>query len=398
MPTPTPSANPTRGPSANPAPDITATRGPSATPTPDNGLRVAVTGAAGYLGRLLVRRLLQSDTIEYVLATDIRPIPSATAAPNPKPTPSDLGAFYRIPPSACAKLEFAQRDVRAPMSDIFAQNGINAAAHLAFAMRPDRRGASDAVNIGGAENILNACAAAGIQRILYMSSAAVYGAHPDNPALLDESAPLRPPRGFRYAESKVRVEAALQTYAARHTAARVCVLRASPVLGAGADNFIAKSLSKRTLIAVKGYDPPMQFLREDDAADIMARCIINGVHGAYNIGGNGYVRWSDMARVAGSRLLRIPAAPLYAAADISWRLGLQRSSPASGLDFIRYPWRVSSAKLAQEHGIAPSGSSREAWQAFAARKLAQPQNLTDNAEDDIDARIDGAIMKAGEPK
>jgi hypothetical protein len=64
-------------------------------------------------------------------------------------------------------------------------------------------------------------------------------------------------------------------------------------------------------------------------------------------------------------MLVLPAWPLYAATEAAWRLKLQRDSPASGLDFIRYPWTASTNKIKDELGVEFQYSSREAWESFA---------------------------------
>lgn len=307
--------------------------------------RVAVTGASGYLGRLLIRRLARCDDVEHILATDIRP------------------NQCEISPKAT----FVMQDITAPMANLFAEHRIDAVAHLAFVIKPGRnRGASDSVNIGGAVNVLNACVESGVRHMLYLSSATVYGAHADNPAYLTETSPLRPVKGFQYAESKLEVESLLTDFAERHPEVGVSVLRCCPVLGRSADNFIARSFSKSVLVAVRGYNPPMQFLHEDDAAEIMTGCLLNMASGIYNIGGVGGIGWIEMAEIANRRLIRLPAPMLYALTNLTWRLRLQSSSPACGLDFIRYRWIVSSDKLKSEHGLQSHHTSREAWDAFVS--------------------------------
>lgn len=313
--------------------------------------RVAVTGASGYLGRLLVSRLARCEGVERVLGIDIRPMPD------------DLSRS-KLPPNVM----FVERDITAGIADVLTEHRIEALAHLAFVIRPERNAErARRVNVGGAASVLSACAESGVRHVLYMSSATVYGAHADNPAMMTEQAPLRPARGFQYAEAKIEAEGMLAEFGASHPDVGVCILRACPVLGADADNFVARNFARRLLVAVAGYDPRMQFLHQNDAVEIMARCLLNRVVGTYNIGGRGAIRLSEMARIGRNRLVKLPTPLLYGAAELSWRLRLQSSSPACGLDFIRYPWVVSGKKLERDHGLKARYSSREAWDAFALR-------------------------------
>ena len=308
--------------------------------------RVAVTGASGYLGRLLVNRLVRCEEVERVLAIDNRPM-------------------LRQPPPS---VDFVNRDTTRDISDLLVKHRIDSVAHLAFVIQPDRnRERARRVNVDGAANVLDGCAAAGVEHVLYMSSATVYGAHPDNPPALTECAPLRPVAGFQYAEAKVEVEELLREFEGRHRGASVCVLRACPVLGPGADNFVARNLARRVLVGVAGYDPPMQFLHENDASEIMARCLLNRVDGTYNVGGSDTLRMSEMARVARSKLLRLPAHLLYGVTELSWLLRMQSNTQACGLDFIRYPWVVGGERLEREHGVRAERSAEEAWKSFVSR-------------------------------
>ena len=308
--------------------------------------RVAVTGASGYLGRLLVNRLVRCEEVERVLAIDNHPM-------------------LRQPPPS---VDFVNRDTTRDISDLLIRHRVDCVAHLAFVIRPDRnRERARKVNVEGAANVLDGCAAAGVEQVLYMSSATVYGAHPDNPPALTERAPLRPVAGFQYAEAKVEVEELLREFGRRHRDASVCVLRACPVLGPDADNFVARNLARRVLVGVAGYDPPMQFLHEDDVSDIMTHCLMNRVDGIYNVGGRDTLRMSEMARVAGSKLLRLPAHLLYGVTELSWLLRMQGNTPACGLDFIRYPWVVSGERLEREHGLRAERSSEQAWESFVSR-------------------------------
>ena len=307
--------------------------------------RVAITGAAGYIGRLLTDRLAYCEDVERVVAVDIRP------------SQRELSS----------KVTFVQRDVTRDFADLLVEHRVDALVHLAFSVKPDRNEErARGLNVGGMAVALEACTATGVRHLLYISSATVYGAHADNPPLLTEDAPLRPVRGFQYSESKVQVEAMLSEYRENHPEMRLCVLRTCPVIGAGADNFIADSLGMRNLVAVRGYDPQMQFLHGSDAAEIMTRCLLDGVRGTYNVGPRDLMQWADLSQLGGRRLVRLPYTVLYGLTCLTWHLGLQGRSKACGLNFIRYPWVVSGENLEREHGLTVRHSSREAWEEFVS--------------------------------
>ena len=309
--------------------------------------RVAVTGAAGYVAGGLIRRLEREDAIERILAMDIRPL-GTTHSP---------------------KVVFLRHDVTQPMAKALSEHGIDTVAHLAFVLNPGhKRAAARRVNVGGAAGVLGACAESGVRHILYLSSTTVFGAHADNPPLLTEESPARPVKGFQYGEDKAAVEALLADFAAQNPVDTVAVLRACPVMGPSTDNFISRAFSKPFQIGVRGSDPPMQLIHEDDLAKIMCRCLLRRVSGTYNVAGEGAVPWSEMAAMFGRRLIRLPAPLVYGLTGATWKLRLQSDSPACGLDFIRYRWNVSTEKIRRELDFSPRYSSRDAWEAVVARE------------------------------
>lgn len=307
-------------------------------------LRIAVTGASGYIAGRLISRLQDSDGVETILAADIRPPP--------------------VPYSP--KVKFARWDITAPRPDIFAAQRINAVVHLAYILNPSRRQAyARKVNVAGTDNVLRACQEAGVRHILYLSSTSVYGARPDNPPFLSETDPIRPIEGFRYSEDKAAAESRLAKFAERNPRAAVTVLRVCPVMGPNADNFIARAFRKPILPAIGDADPPMQFLHEDDLIRALALCLERRPRGIYNLAPDDAIRWSEIIAMTQARMLRLPAPLWYSLTSMAWRLRLQNDSPACGLDFIRYPWTASPQKIKSQLRLRFHHTSRSAWQSYA---------------------------------
>ena len=280
-----------------------------------------VTGASGYIGTRLVRRLLETRDIERVTGVDVR---AATVQHE--------------------RYTHFQQDVSAPLDEAFA--GAEAVVHLAFVLRQLRdRAEGRRTNIGGAENVLRACASAAVGRVVLMSSATVYGPRPDNPPELKEDAPLLPPKGFAYAEDKATCEALFRAFAEEHPETCVSILRGCVVMGPSAANFITSALDKPLLIGIRGDDPAMQFVHEDDLAEVLVRFATEPHPGVYNVAGHRSVRWGEVASIAGKRLIRLPA-PLAYGADRT-RMARARSERLPG----------SRARL---HQVAVDGEHEEA--------------------------------------
>lgn len=310
----------------------------------DQARRVAVTGAAGYIGTSLIKRLEHEEAVEKVVALDIR-YPENPFGPT---------------------VTFHSQDVTAPMAEVLAEHDIDSVIHLAFVMRP-RDNRAERVNVHGTSRVLEACAQTGVSYVMYLSSTTVYGAHRHNPSELTEESPVRPVKGFRYGEHKAEAEASINRFAKDHPDLAVTILRACPVMGPNADNFISQAFSKPFLVAVRGHDPAMQLLHEDDLIDSLTACLLQRSDGVYNLAGEGTLRWSELASLFGRRLVTLPAPLLYGLTGLTWALRLQSDSPPCGLDFIRYRWTANARKIQQEVGVSPRFSSEDAWTAFVNR-------------------------------
>ncbi|MXY45175.1 MAG: NAD-dependent epimerase/dehydratase family protein [Dehalococcoidia bacterium] len=309
--------------------------------------RIAVTGASGYVGTVLIRELVERKDVDGILAIDVR---------EPR---QDLGG----------KVSFVRQDVSEPFPGLFAEHEIDTAVHLAYLLRQGRnREANRRVNVGGTRNTIEACRRGDVERIVYLSSTSVYGAHPDSPQALTEQMPARPVAGFQYSEDKLASEGLLDEYASETTGAGVCILRCCPVMGANADNFIANAFDKPFLVAVSGASPPMQLIHEEDMVRCMTLATMGDAEGLYNLAGRGSISWDEMAGARGRRVVSLPAWLLYPLTQLTWSLRLQSDSPAMGLDMIRYPWSASTEKIEREMGFRPRYSSKDAWDAYVERR------------------------------
>ena len=276
-------------------------------------------------GHRIVNRLAKDDGVELVLATDAV-------------TPSE---------SYGSKVVFRRYDVTEPTGTLLADFEIDSLVHLAFILEPRRNRAEvRRVNVDGAANVLEGCGRAPVSHLLYLSSTSVYGAHRDNPDELTEDSPARPVRGFQYSEDKLEAEKLFSAYGREHPDCGVAILRACPVLGPKADNYIARSFLTPVLVGFMGEDPPMQFIHEDDLVEIMARCVLERVPGLYNAAGRGTVRWSRMARMLGRPRLSLPG-PLLT--GLTW--AELDAGPAVGVTGTRT--ELCTIRVGGQHGEAP---------------------------------------------
>ena len=178
--------------------------------------RVLVTGAHGFVGRHLVSALVARG--DEVLALDIG------GDPNPDAT-------------------FVKGDITDRDGLIEAFDGVDLVFHNASVVHT-RTTAEDfvrKVNIGGTDNVLAACRAAGVERLVYVSSASVVyeGTDIENG---DETLPYAKVFHAPYAETKRIAEE--RVLKANDAELATCAIRPHVIFGPGDTRFIPKVLEQ----------------------------------------------------------------------------------------------------------------------------------------------------------
>ncbi|MGE5409260.1 MAG: NAD-dependent epimerase/dehydratase family protein, partial [Syntrophothermus sp.] len=152
-------------------------------------LTVAVTGPTGEIGRPLLAALERRAEVETVRGMARRPF-----------DPREEG---------WEKVSYRRGDIldRGSLAALF--DGVDVAVHLAFSIFGGRE-ATRRVNLEGSRNVFEAAVAAGVRRLVYTSSVAAYGFHPDNPQPITEAVPPRGSESFYYSAQKADLEEALE--------------------------------------------------------------------------------------------------------------------------------------------------------------------------------------------
>lgn len=319
---------------------------------------VAVTGASGYIGTRLLQEL--GPHLDKLVAFDSKPLipPNSKGVMNHAPTgewPHDIATY--------------QQDLTQPIDEALRHHGVTTLVHLAYIIKPGRnRREIDAVrqtNLSVLRRVLESCVEASVKHVIYLSSHTVYGAHKDNPIPLTEQAPLCPLPDFPYGYGKFLSEQVLQEFSKEHQNIKVTILRSCVVLGPTADNYITRAFFRPWLLGIRGYDPPLQFLHEDDLACILRTIIQRELPGVFNVAGEGVVYYRELVKTTHRKLVSLPAFLAYPLAQLTWELRVQRDSSSAGLDFIRYPIVVSTECLKKATGYQFQYTSREALTAYA---------------------------------
>ncbi|HSS11503.1 MAG TPA: NAD-dependent epimerase/dehydratase family protein [Acidimicrobiales bacterium] len=293
-----------------------------------------MTGATGYLGSRLLPRLLDDPSITQIRSVARRPLGSWAGHSKIVHTEADL------------RDDDARR----------ALDGVDVLWHLGFALW--RGGDSAHLNLDGTRNVL----AARPGRVILASSVAVYGAWPDNPIPLTEDHWPRPNPECPYASQKLTAERLCRE------AAPTTVLRIAAALGPHADPSIERATLgyRRAVPAIRAVTQAVQFLDEDDAASALHVAGSLGPAGVFNIAPPDWLSERDIARLAGSRVVRLPAKAVVRASDVAFRLGLLPFGADRAI-LINGPMAVDASKAAEELGWRATHGSAEVLSAALSR-------------------------------
>jgi UDP-glucose 4-epimerase len=315
---------------------------------------ILITGAAGYLGsQLLAVLAADKSAVGRIVAVDVRDIPAHKQLPG---------------------IDYCRCDVRsADLCELFKSKAPSVVVHLASIVTPGKdsnREFEYSVDVLGTENVLNACLAAGVEKIVVTSSGAAYGYHPDNPPLISEDRPVRGNEAFAYAYHKRLVEEMLARWRSAHPELKQVVLRVGTILGETVRNQITDLFEKPRLIAIQGSDSPFVFIWDRDVAGSILHAISTDKTGIYNVAGDGALTVAEIAARLGKRCIVLPAWLLGAALSVLRRLHLTQYGPEQ-VDFLRYRPVLDNRRLKEEFGYVPRKTSSEVFDLWRAGRNAR---------------------------
>ncbi|HEX6392110.1 MAG TPA: NAD-dependent epimerase/dehydratase family protein [Acidimicrobiales bacterium] len=312
---------------------------------------VVVTGVGGSLGQRVARLLAEHHDVDRIVGIDM----VAPAFSHPK-------------------LEFRMVDLSVPggadgqLRESF--RGVDGILHLAW-RTPDERGRPSDVAEAAVANrtslsrVLQAAAEADVVSVVFVSSATVYGAWPDNKVPLTEDTPLRPNPEFGFAVAKAEAERVAADWAAAHAAVDMVVLRPAVTLGSPGRPLYQALGATRTPRSADS-SRPVQYLHVDDLAAAVVVAWERHLRGVFNVAPDAGVP-EDQARAlaGGVAKLTLPSRVAQEVSDLAWRFW-RSGVPKEARAYAIHPWVVAPDKLKAE-GWAPAYSSEEALVATDAR-------------------------------
>jgi UDP-glucose 4-epimerase len=313
------------------------------------GLKVAVTGPTGDIGLATLRALDADSDVAEIVGMARRPF-----------DPAEHGL---------SKVSYRRGDVLDRAAVEAAVAGADVVIHLAFVIFGDPDEAQP-INVEGSRNVFEAAVAAGAKRLVYTSSVAAYGFHPDNPQPLTEKVAPRGTEGFYYSAHKAELEALLDDVVAT-SATEAYVFRPSIVAGPDAITFLETAVHMlpiygqlplvRRLFGEVPFlapvlpDPGIRFqlVHHDDVAEaLLAATLGAGEAGSYNLAGAGTLSVPELARALGWWSVPLPGGLLAPLDEVLKRVpGLP--AEFAWLTAFRVPVLMDCSKAREQLGWEP---------------------------------------------
>ncbi|MBI1320791.1 MAG: NAD-dependent epimerase/dehydratase family protein [Candidatus Hydrogenedens sp.] len=306
---------------------------------------VVIIGGGGYIGYECLKRLSSERSgLGRIVCADVREIPAEHRFE---------GVDYEI------------ADVRSSdFAALFKKYEADSVVNLASIVMPGKdRSFEYAVDVTGAQRVLDACVEAGVRQLVYTSSGAAYGYYADNPEWLSEDDPLRGNKEFSYSDHKRIVEDMLADYRKKHPELKQLIFRPGTVLGEKTDNRITNLFHRKVLAGVTGTDTPFVFIWDQDVADALEKGVREQAEGIYNLVGDGVVTFPKIAELTGAKFVPLPAALLRIIIGIGSALGLMDYGPEQVM-FLQYRPCMSNKRLKEQFGFTPQKNSLEAFEFY----------------------------------
>ena len=252
-------------------------------------MKILLTGCNAHLAQALLPKLCHHPDIGSVIGIDLH-----------------------APPFHHEKFTFLTMDVRdAAIAGLMP--GCDALIHLAFVVLRGKMSIANmrSVNLFATQQLFDAAAAAGIPRLIHLSSAAVYGSGEN----LAESAPHHPLPNFLYALHKAELEAWLETH---HPS--VIRLRPHIILGPHAQALLKRLIRQPAYIRLPDPQPLLQVVHEQDVVRAIVTSLFTNISGPFNLAAADPISFKQIIQQHHAVSLPVPLPLAQAMLNVSLKL------------------------------------------------------------------------------
>ncbi len=309
------------------------------------GRVVLVTGVSRDVGGRFARRIAADPGVQRVIGVDVVP-PRA-----------DLG-----------DVSFVRADIRNPViAKVIAGQDVDTVVHMSVQSSPREGGGRTSMkehNVIGTMQLLAACQRApGLERLVVKSSSAVYGSSSRDPAMFTEDMGAKQLPRSGYAKDVLEVEGYVRGFARRRPDVAVTMLRAANTVGPTVVSPLTQFFRLPVVPTVLGYDARLQFLHEDDLLGTLHHATLGGVHGTFNVAGDGVLMLSQALRRLGKPTIAVPGFALTAAGTVTRQAGIKRLQ-AELTGFLTFGRGLDTSRMHAVLGFRPAYTTAEAFADF----------------------------------
>ena len=311
------------------------------------GRVVLVTGVSRDFGGRFARRLAADPGVERVIGVDVVP---------PR---GDLGS-----------VAFVRADIRNPViAKVITGQDVDTVVHMSVQAAPHHSGGRSSMkehNVIGTMQLLAACQkAAGLERLVVKSSSAVYGSSSRDPAMFTEEMDAKRMPRTGYAKDVLEVEGYVRGFARRRPDVAVTMLRAANTVGPRVSSPLTRYFRLPVVPTVLGFDARLQFLHESDLLGVLHHATLGGVHGTFNVAGDGVLMLSQALRRLGKPSVPVPAFALSSLSSVSRQAGI-KALQTELAGFLTFGRGVDTSRMRSVLGFRPSYTTAEAFADFAS--------------------------------
>jgi UDP-glucose 4-epimerase len=307
--------------------------------------RVLVTGVSNPLGAEVARRL----------------------APH---VPHLFGCDLKDPISALEEMDFVHADTRhVAIGKLVRRLNVDTVVHLAVMVdSPKDERSIHETDVIGTMNILAGCSAPSghVRRLIVKSSQAIYGAGPTDPSFFSEDMTNSEKAAPSVTRDLLDMEQLIAEFAVRNQSCSVSVMRLG--FRVNEDTTLARYLSLPIVPTFAGFDPRLQLLHDEDAAEAIVRAVLGDHPGVFNVAAGGVVLLSQAIAIMGGR--PAPVLPPYGRwiGRLALRALARVEMQAHLADVIAFGSVMDCTKLEAEFGWKPAYNSRAVMDGLARGK------------------------------
>lgn len=316
---------------------------------------VLVTGVSHDLGARFARRLASDGGVDRVIGVDVVP-----------------------PRRDLDTVRFVRADIRNPViAKVIAGEGVDTVVHTSVVASGRRTGGRSSVkehNVIGTMQLLAACQRApGLERLVVKSSADVYGSSGRDPAMFtEETAAKQVPRGG-YGKDVLEVEGFVRGFSRRRPDVTVTMLRNAGTLSSYTSSPLADYLRLSPVPKIVGFDARVQLLHYDDLVSALHHATLAGVHGTFNVAGDGVLVMSQVIRRLGRMAVPLPPFAVGGLGSLLRRTRLAVADFAPDqLAFLTYGRGLDTTRMRTVLGFEPRYTTEQALAEFATTLPPRP--------------------------